>query len=130
MILVDSSVWIANLRGQDTPSVRRLQDIDQAAETVLVGDLILMEVLMGARDEAAAARIARAMRAFALVALMEPDVAEQAAGHYRQLRGLGCTVRSGIDMIIGTWCIRHGHHLLHDDRDFGPMQRHLGLAVL
>lgn len=54
----------------------------------------------------------------------------QAARHYRVLRGLGCTVRTGIDLLIGTWCVRHGHALLHDGHDFAPMQEHLGLAVL
>jgi predicted nucleic acid-binding protein len=95
-----------------------------------VGDLILMEVLMGARDEAAAARIDQAMRQFEVVSLMGPDIAGEAARNYRFLRRLGVTIRTGIDVVIGTWCIRHGHTLLHDDRDFAPMERHLGLSVL
>lgn len=130
MILVDSSVWIANLRGLDTPCVRKLHAIDNAAETILVGDLILMEVLMGARDETSAARIERDLRCFDLVRLADPETAGHAARHYRVLRSLGCTIRTGIDLLTGTWCIRHGHALLHDDRDFAPMQAHLGLAVL
>lgn len=130
MILVDSSVWIANLRGQQTEPVRKLHAIDNAVETILVGDLILMEVLMGARDEADAARIERDLRCFDLVRLADPELSVQAARHYRVLRGLGCTVRTGIDLLIGTWCVRHGHALLHDGRDFAPMQEHLGLAVL
>jgi predicted nucleic acid-binding protein len=35
-----------------------------------------------------------------------------------------------VDLIIGTFCIKHGHTLLHDDRDFDPMRTHLGLQVL
>jgi predicted nucleic acid-binding protein len=46
------------------------------------------------------------------------------------LRGLGFAIRAGIDTVIGTYRIRHGHELLHDDRDFAPMQRHLGLMVV
>lgn len=130
MILVDSSVWIANLRGLQTGPVRKLHAIDNAVDTILVGDLILMEVLMGARDEASAARIERDLRCFDFVRLADPETAVQAARHYRVLRGLGCTIRTGIDMLIGSWCVRHGHSLLHDDRDFAPMQQHLGLAVL
>ncbi|HLJ00222.1 MAG TPA: PIN domain nuclease, partial [Bradyrhizobium sp.] len=34
------------------------------------------------------------------------------------------------DIIIGTFCIEHGHALLHDDRDFEPMEEHLGLKVV
>jgi predicted nucleic acid-binding protein len=40
------------------------------------------------------------------------------------------TVRKTIDVLIGTYCIQHGHELLHADRDFDSMHRHLGLRVL
>jgi len=33
-------------------------------------------------------------------------------------------------LIIGTFCILHGHSLLHDDRDFEPMRQYLGLPVV
>jgi predicted nucleic acid-binding protein len=33
-------------------------------------------------------------------------------------------------MIIGTFCIEHGHMLLHSDRDFEPMERILGLQTI
>jgi predicted nucleic acid-binding protein len=39
-------------------------------------------------------------------------------------------VRKTIDLLIGTYCIMHRHTLLHSDRDFDPMQRHLGLKVV
>ena len=45
-------------------------------------------------------------------------------------RGLGITIRKVLDLIIGTYCIEHGHSLLHDDRDFEPMREHLGLRVI
>jgi predicted nucleic acid-binding protein len=40
------------------------------------------------------------------------------------------TVRKTIDMIIGSFCIIHQHALLHTDRDFDPMEQHLGLQVV
>lgn len=130
MILVDSSVWIANLRGESTAAVGKLRAVDPDSEPIIIGDLILMEVLMGARDEAHAARIRRELREFPLVALMDDELAEAAARNYRVLCSLGVTIRTGIDVVIGTYCIHHGHVLLHDDRGFAPMQRHLGLLVL
>ena len=66
MIVVDSSVWIANLRDLDTAPVRRLRAIDHMTEPVLVGDLILLEVLQGARDEQHASRIEQALRRFSV----------------------------------------------------------------
>jgi predicted nucleic acid-binding protein len=56
VILVDSSVWIAHLRGAWTPATAKLEAAVNH-ELILVGDLILLEVLQGARDEAHAARI-------------------------------------------------------------------------
>lgn len=114
----------------DTPGVRKFIGLGERTADVIVGDLILMEVLMGARDEAHAARISRDLHEYPVVTLAGAVLAEQAARHARMLRALGFTVRTGIDLLIGTFCILHGHALLHDDRDFRPMERHLGLVTL
>jgi len=129
VILVDSSVWIARLRGYRTPGVEKLE-IAAAQEMVLVGDLILLEVLQGARDEIHARRIERALRAYAVVSILDGKLASVAARNFRTLRGRGITMRKTIDVIIGTFCIEQGHALLHDDRDFAPMEAHLGLKVI
>ena len=128
MILVDSSVWIAQLRGKTTAATIKLEEA-AAQEPLLVGDLILLEVLQGARNEAQAAHIERALRQYAVVPLLGAGLASRAARNYRKLRELGITVRKTADIIIGTFCIEHRHTLLHDDRDFGPMEKHLGLKV-
>lgn len=128
MILVDSSVWIAHLRGQTTSATTKLEAAAER-EPLLVGDLILLEVLQGARDNAQAARIERALREYAIVSLLDDRLAAQGARNYRRLRGLGITIRKTADIIIGTFCIEHGHSLLHEDRDFEPMEKHLGLKV-
>jgi hypothetical protein len=52
------------------------------------------------------------------------------ARNYRALRAAGVTVRKTPDLIIGTYCIEHGHTLLHADRDFEPMREHLGHEVV
>ncbi len=129
MILVDSSVWIAHLRGHRTPATEKLEAA-AAREPLLVGDLILLEVLQGARDEAHAARIEQGLRQFAVVPLLDADLAPRAARNYRRLRDLGITIRKTADIVIGTFCIEHQHALLHDDRDFAPMAAHLGLKTV
>lgn len=128
MILVDSSVWIAHLRGQQTPAVAKLE-VAAGREPLLVGDLILLEVLQGVRDEAHAARIGRGLRRFAPVPLLDSDLAPRVARNHRKLRERGITVRKTANIIVGTFCIEHRHSLLHDDRDFAPMQEHLGLLI-
>ncbi len=99
-------------------------------EVLLVGDIVLLEVLQGARDEAHAIRLARDLNEFDIVPMLGTHVAVQAARNYRTLRSKGITIRKTVDLIIGTFCIEHGHTLLHDDRDFEPMRLHLGLQVL
>lgn len=128
MILVDSSVWIAHLRGQTTPATTKLE-LAAEREPLLVGDLILLEVLQGAKDEAQATRIARALREYAVVSLLDDRLAVQGARNYRHLRSQGIPVRRTVDVIIGTFCIEHGHSLLHEDRAFEPMETHLGLKT-
>jgi predicted nucleic acid-binding protein len=41
----------------------------------------------------------------------------------------GGTDRKTTDVIIATFCIEHNLPLLHNDRDFDPMEKHLGLIV-
>jgi predicted nucleic acid-binding protein len=128
VIVVDSSVWIGNLRDSDTEAVRRLRNI-QDDEQIIIGDLILLEVLQGARDDLQAVRIEYGLRRFDVVPMLDDGLATRAAGNYRRLRALGITIRKTADLIIGTFCIDRDHRLLHDDRDFDPMVEHLGLQL-
>ena len=127
--MVDSSVWIASLRNQRTPPVMRLFDVS-LQEQLIVGDLVMAEVLQGARDEPHAARIERNLRQYIVEPMVSEEIAVKAARNYRTLRGRGFTVRRTIDLLIGTFCIEGGHQLLHDDRDYDPMENLLGLAVV
>ena len=131
MIVVDSSVWIAKLRGIDSAAAFKLRALaENDDDQILVGDLIMLEVLQGARDEALAARIERDLRQYAIAPMLDERIAIRAAQNYRRLRSQGITVRKTIDMIIGTFCIEGEHLLLHDDRDFDPMAHQLGLQVI
>ncbi len=96
----------------------------------MVGDLVLLEILQGATSEAHAATIERLLREFIILPMLDSHLAVRAARHYRLLRQRGVTVRKTIDMIIGTFCIDRSLPLLHDDRDFDPMVRYLGLATV
>jgi hypothetical protein len=129
VILVDTSVWIAHLRGHRTPATHKLETA-AGRELLLIGDLILLEILQGARDDAHAARIERGLRQYTLVPLLDANLARRAARNYRKLRELGVTIRKTADIIIGTFCIEHHHTLLHDDRDFAAMEEHLGLIAV
>ena len=61
--------------------------------------------------------------------LLDFSIARQAASRYRTQRALGVTPRRNTERMSSTWCIAHDCELLHRDRDFIPMQRHLGLRA-
>ena len=73
-----------------------------AREPILVGDLILLEILQGARDERHASRIEADMRRFAIVPLLDDILAVRVARNFRKLSSLGITIRKTADIIIGT----------------------------
>ncbi len=129
MILVDSSVWIDHLRGAITGPVGRLRRLI-GRQQLLVGDLILCEVLRGVRSEVQARAVEARLQEFEFVSLADRDLAIKAAANYRFLRGQGITIRTTVDLIIGTFCIERGHALLHSDRDYEPMERLLGLQTV
>ncbi len=54
----------------------------------------------------------------------------RAAGYYRELRRRGQTVRGTVDCLIASFCLQHGHLLLHRDRGFDRFEQELGLRVL
>lgn len=127
MIVVDSSVWIDFLNGRMAPHVERLRAI-LGVEEIVVGDLMLCEVLQGLESERAARDVEALLRRFAIASMVGDANAVAAARNYRSLRRRGITVRKTVDMLIGTWCIENRMPLLHNDGDFRPMVRHLGLV--
>jgi hypothetical protein len=129
MIVVDSSVWIDFFKGHFTPVTARLSDA-LVSRDVLVGDLIMCEVLKGARSDKHANLFELTMRRCKCVDMCSVELAVAAAEFHRQLRAKGFTVRKTVDLLIGTYCIMHRHTLLHSDRDFDPMEQHLGLQVV
>lgn len=129
MILVDTSVWIEYLTRPYTPASQRLDDLFDRHEVVL-GDLIMTEVLQGTREGRELRLVEAALSTFRIVTLCGETVAPKSAANYRALRRRGITIRGTIDVIIATWCIENGAELLHNDRDFDPIERELGLSVL
>lgn len=129
MILVDSSVWIDYFNGRKTAQTDWL-DSALGNRPIVMGDLILTEVLQGFQKEKDF-KIARdILLGVPFMTMGGREMALESAMNYRFLRSKGVTVRKTIDVMIGTFCIRHGIALLHDDRDFDPMVAFLGLEVI
>ncbi len=96
----------------------------------MLGDLILSEVLQGIEDEREFTLVHDQLMAFPVLSMGGPVLAVASARNYRRLRRQGFTVRKTIDCLIATFCIENGLVLLHNDRDFDPFERALGLRVL
>ncbi len=129
MILVDSSVWIDYFNGAMNPQVEALDKL-LGNEPLATGDLILTEVLQGFADERDFNLARSTLMSLTIIELGGRDIAIQAARNFRALRKLGMTVRKTIDTVVATRCIEDGYQLLHNDRDFEPFAKHLGLRVV
>ncbi len=129
MILVDSSVWIDYFNGLATRQTDRLDEL-LGSDLLLTGDIILAEVLQGFRDDRDFRRAKRALDGLEFRAMLGRDIALKSAANYRALRAQGVTVRKTIDMLIATFCIENDHELLHADRDFDPIEEHIGLRTV
>jgi predicted nucleic acid-binding protein len=129
VIIVDSSIWIDYFNGKITPQTDWL-DSSLGNTPIIVGDLILAEVLQGFQKNKDF-RVARdLLLGMPFMAMGGRVLALQSAMNYRSLRKKGVTVRKTIDVMIGTFCIHYQLPLLHDDRDFDPMVRFLGLKII
>lgn len=129
MVLVDSSVWIDFLQGVTNPETQWL-DLNLDVQRIGLTTTIVTEVLQGVRDEGEAASLQAELSKFEIVELIDVALAVEAAACYRALRARGRTVRTTVDLILATYCIREDHRLLHRDRDFDVFEQHFGLHVI
>jgi|SRR5215469_5059377 predicted nucleic acid-binding protein len=129
MVIIDTTVWIDYLRGVSNKETDYL-DREVARQRFGLTDLILCETLQGISDEKSFTRVLTELRKFELFETGGSDLAIQAARNFRHLRRRGRTVRKTIDCLIATFCLQHGHSLLHRDRDFDHFEELLCLTVV
>jgi predicted nucleic acid-binding protein len=130
MLVVDSSVWIDFFRGSDTPAKKILKELlTDGGSTIVVPDLVLYEVLRGFRHERDYRNALQLMRGFVWEAAFSPALAQESAQHYRAMVGLGFTIRSALDVMIGAFCLERDYTLLHRDHDFSIMHDLRGLKT-
>ena len=129
ILLVDTSVWIDYFRGRSVSHVAALEQALQAGEDVCVCGLILTEVLQGIRSDVDYRKTATYFKSLVFLPMTYPTFV-RAAEIYRALRRKGVTVRRPVDCLIAATAIEHDVLLLHNDRDFDPIEKHAGLGVL
>lgn len=129
MMLVDTSVWIDYFNGRENKHTQAL-DLAIIDGTVALGDLILLEILQGFRDDHEYKQAKRTLSTLDQYEMFRKGMVEKCAENYRALRKKGITVRKTTDVIIATFCIDQKLPLLFLDRDFVPFVDHLGLKTV
>jgi predicted nucleic acid-binding protein len=128
VILADTSAWVEFLRATGSDANLRLRALiegDQIATT----DVVLMEVLAGARDDGHRYRLRALLARCEFVPIAGPRDYEDAADVYRACRQAGHTVRALTDCLIACVAMRAGLSVLHTDRDFDAIARHAPLEI-
>jgi predicted nucleic acid-binding protein len=128
MIVADTSAWIDYVRGIDAPHTNLL-DYELEHSRIVTGDIIIAEFLQGFRSDKEYETARQMMESLDYRDFVGKEIAIQAAQNFRKLRRNGITIRKTIDVIIATFCIENGYELIHNDRDFDPMEEILGLGI-
>lgn len=119
MILVDSSVWIAYLRGIDSPVVEQLNRLIDEEADLATTEPVVMELLAGAAKSRERARVEALANGLPLIPIDAMGDFRDAADLYRASALNGHPIRSMGDCLIAAVAIRRDVPLLHRDRDFG-----------
>jgi predicted nucleic acid-binding protein len=127
--LVDTSAWVEFLRRTGSPAHLELRALLEGDRQLATTEVVVMEVLAGARDPDHLQRLQRLLLRCRMLPVRGLADYEQAAAVYRACRGGGRTVRELADCLIATVAIRVGVPVLHADADFDVIARHSPLRV-
>ncbi len=130
MIVVDTSAWVELLRKTRSPAHLRLREALREREELGVTELVVAELLAGARSTTHADELRGMLLGFTLLPLRGLDSFERAASLYRTCRAAGEMLRSVADCLIAVPAIEAGAPVLHADRDFASLARHTPLQVV
>jgi|LSQX01.3.fsa_nt_gb predicted nucleic acid-binding protein len=126
MVLVDTSVLIAFLKGQSSVKVSIFNEILSRDIPFGISAITYQEVLQGARDEAEFQTLKEYLSTQKIYFLEEStSIYEEASMLYFKLRRKGITPRSTLDLLIAATAITNNLALLHDDQDFDTMAAHI-----
>lgn len=131
MIVADTSAWIEFLRATGSPVDRTLTRIlEHRPDELAVTEMIVAEVLVGARDDHHREHLRTRLLAFPVLTLGGLPGFEAGADLYRSCRRAGVTVRRLADCLIAVPAIAAGAQILHQDADFDQIARRSPLEIL
>ena len=129
MLLVDTSVWVQHLRG-DEPVTRQLLLLAADGEELVTTGPVLMELLAGAGTLTSSRAVDRLVAARRDLRVDADVDFRQAAEIFQAVRRQGRTVRSMVDCLIASVALRHDVPVLHRDADFDAIAASTGMQVL
>ena len=129
MIVPDSSAWIELLRRTGSPEYVAMHRLIQEHADLAVTEVVVMEVLAGARSPGHHEELRSALLDCRMLRLEGLSDFEEAAVVYRVCRTAGETIRDLTDCLIAVPAMRAGASILHKDRDFDAIARHTDLRV-
>ena len=129
MVLIDTTVWINFFSANLNPHVKTLEKLIIDREDICVCGVVLTEVLQGIRDDSEFKKTQSLF--FNLIFLPMPySVYLRSAEIYRTLRRKGITIRKSVDCMIAAVALEYEIPILHNDKDFLPIEKHFGLRRL
>ena len=126
-LLADTSAWVEYLRGTGSPTSQSLKQ-HLAGDALLTTDVVVMEILAGARGDSHESELATLLSLSSSVPVERADWVD-AARLQRRCRAQGETVRRLPVCLIAAVAIRAEVAVLHRDRDFDTLARHTALRA-
>ena len=128
-VLVDTSVWIDFLNGNNTPERFALRELIASDAKICLCPIILQEVLQGIRKDLDYDKAKNSLLGFQMLKLDPVEAAIKAADLYRNLRKKGLTIRKSNDCLIALHAMLYRMPLLHNDTDFGRIASGSSLKI-
>ncbi len=126
MVLVDTTVWIDFFSARSHPHVKALEKLIIGREDICVCGIILTEVLQGIKKDSEFRRTRDLFRSLIFLPMHYSSFLKSAE-IYRKLRRKGITIRNSVDCMIASIAIENKIPLLHNDKDFLPIEQNFGL---
>lgn len=130
VVLVDTSVWVEHLRGNQGAAGARLAEwLGEDPDFILINEVVITELLRGMRSEADALELHAALDKLVQADPLVRDDWLLSARIYRACRQAGLTIRSPMDCLIAAHAIRLKVPVLAVDRDFDAIATCTGLQL-
>jgi len=117
-MIVDTSVWIDYFNNYPSWQAQHLKKVIEENERIVLPGIVLTEILLGLSSDKQANKISKLLTAFNSPKELTNADYQNAAKIYRICRKNGITIRSTIDCLIATICLKSDYPLLSKDRDF------------